>query len=103
MYSQTFQALWENPDAKKLGQFWNFYVANNFRQAMKVEKVFSTCPKPQATWKNVSKELEKKKKRAGWEKKLFRLPNKMSPTILRALTCERENNMERSWEHEGTS
>jgi hypothetical protein len=46
MYSQTFQALWENPDAKKLGQFWNFYVANNFRQAMKVEKVFSTCPKP---------------------------------------------------------
>jgi hypothetical protein len=27
MYSPTFQALWKNPDAKKLGQFWNFYVA----------------------------------------------------------------------------
>jgi hypothetical protein len=27
MYSQTFQALWKNPDTKKLGQFWNFYVA----------------------------------------------------------------------------
>jgi hypothetical protein len=45
MYSQTFQALWKNPDAKTLGQFWNFYVAHNFRQAMKVEKVFTTCPK----------------------------------------------------------
>jgi len=27
MYNQTFQALWKNPDAKQLGQFWNFYVA----------------------------------------------------------------------------
>jgi len=27
MYSQTFQALWKNPDAKNLEQFWNFYVA----------------------------------------------------------------------------
>ncbi len=32
---------------------------------MKVEKVFTTCPKSQATWKNVSKEPEKKRGQVG--------------------------------------
>ncbi len=45
---------------------------------MKVEKVFTTCPKSQATWKNVSKEPEKKKW-ASWGKNYSGCPIKCLP------------------------